>query len=202
VGCKHPDPQDPAALPIARQRRPYRSHAHRDRHTRRRSAAAARRRTHRRATAPASKIILLGVLRRHVLGLASATDFARTWSTGSSGPGDRVLDVGCGTGIHPRDGRSGHVCRHRRGSGSLPRGHRTRTPSHPRGQLRLLGGNRPSPRRARRLVRRRGEQLGSPSPTGNAAPHGAPRDGARAPPRGAGCSLPTSCRPPAGSAAI
>jgi len=29
------------------------------------SAAAARRRTHRRATAPASKIVLLGVLRRH-----------------------------------------------------------------------------------------------------------------------------------------
>jgi hypothetical protein len=44
-------------------------HARRDRHTRRRSAAAARRRTHRRATAPASKIILLGVLRRHVPGL-------------------------------------------------------------------------------------------------------------------------------------
>ncbi len=32
------------------------------------SAAAARRRTHRRATAPASKIVLLGVLRRHALG--------------------------------------------------------------------------------------------------------------------------------------
>ena len=29
------------------------------------SAAAARRRTHRRATAPASKIVLLGILRRH-----------------------------------------------------------------------------------------------------------------------------------------
>ena len=52
----------------------------------------------------------------------------------------------------------------------LPRGHRTRTPSHPRGQLRLLGGNRPSARRARRLVRRRGEQPGGPSPTGYAAP--------------------------------
>jgi len=102
VGCKHSDPQDPAALPITRQRRAYRSHAQRDRHTRRRSAAAARRRTHRRAAAPASKIILLGVLRRHVLGLASATDFARTWSTGSSGPGDRVLDVGCGTGYFTR----------------------------------------------------------------------------------------------------
>jgi hypothetical protein len=47
-------------------------HARRDRHTRRRSAAAARRRTHRRATAPASKIILLGVLRRHVLGPAGS----------------------------------------------------------------------------------------------------------------------------------
>src|SRR5438552_10279026 len=32
------------------------------------SAAAARRRTHRRATATASKIVLLGVLRRHALG--------------------------------------------------------------------------------------------------------------------------------------
>ena len=37
-------------------------HARTDRHARRRSATAARRRTHRRATTPASKIILFGVL--------------------------------------------------------------------------------------------------------------------------------------------
>ncbi len=83
--------------------------------------------------------------------------------------------------LHPRDGRGGRFRRHRRGSGSLPGGHRPRAPCHPNGQLHLFGGDRRSPRRGGWLVRRRSEQPDDPSPTRNAASPGDPRDVPRAP---------------------
>jgi len=76
--------------------------------------------------------------------------------------------------LHPRGGRSGHLSRDCPGSGPLPRGHRSRPPSHPPRRLHLFGVDRRSPRRAGRLVRRRGEQPDDPSPTRKAGPPGDP----------------------------